>query len=116
MSQLRDVMRRSGIMLVPVDSVFALIDTEQSRVLIVSPAAAWVWSRLGTDAQVPEAHASEISAFIDSLRVRQLLGDDVCPTIPPVGQLDAPPHIHSQTPLQVAANTSLPGADPFLAV
>ena len=103
-------------MLVPVDNNFALIDSEQSRVFIVNQAAAWVWSRLGTEAEIPRPHETAVCEFIEGLRMRQLLGDDVTAKIPPVGQLNNSPRIHSQTPLQVAANSSVPGADPFLAV
>lgn len=117
MSQLTNVHRRSGIALVPVDDQYALIDTEQRRVIILNAAACWIWTRLGTDATIPADYLDEVTEFVAGLNQRRLLGADKDATIHKLeGCLNDCPRILSQTPLQVAANTSVPGADPFLAV
>lgn len=112
MSPLQDAYRRAGVMLVPVDDQFALIDTVGSRVFIVNAAAAWIWTRLGTDCPVSE----EVAQFVKSLDDRSLLQTEKSAEVQKAGTLEASPLILSQTPLQVAANNSNPMADPFLSI
>ena len=116
MSQLKDVNRRSGVMMVPVDEQFALIDTTASRVLMINPAAAWVWTHLGTPCDIPAEHTARVEAFVNALDDRGLTAPVPAATLAPAGALNDEPLILSQTPLQVAADNSTPMADPFLSV
>ena len=103
--------RRTGAFLVAIDGRFALVDQQLEQVHIFNPAAAWVWTRLGTAAAVPVAFRPATAAFLTELGRLGLLSQDPDPAVvAPAGVLTEPPAVLSSVPLQVAANTS---ADPF---
>ncbi len=111
--RLNNWQRRSGILLVQVGACFALIDRAAERVFMMNAAGAWVWTRLGLDAEVP-APSKAILSFIHELDQQDLLGP-ACSIeeLEPAGNLREPPALLGKAPLQIAANAS-GGILPFL--
>ena len=110
---LKSVVRRPGVMLVALDDIYSMIDPVGERVLVVNGAAAWIWTHLGTNDEVPDAFAHAASDFINELIELGFASDSYLATaVASVGEITENPRIEASSALQVAANNS--GPNPFV--
>lgn len=110
-----ETINRTGqVFLVELGDRYALVDRGSARVHLINTDAAWVWTRLGTAAEIPEAATTAVTAFLDELAGFGLTGgtgNSGCPAGP--AGFGGAPRIIDSTPLQVAANNSPGTGDPF---
>jgi hypothetical protein len=98
------VFRKPGLFLVEIGDAFAMVDSSGERLVLLNAAGAWLWTRLGSDIDVPDDFAAELCQL--GVLGDRALGDRV----EPMGVEGSTPRVLGVAPLQVAANNSL---DPF---
>lgn len=105
--KLQEKYRSADVFLVEVDDDFALVDVRQGQIVVLNAAGAWVWTRLGTDVEIPSDVTVSVSKFIGDLEVLGLVV--FSPEMSPVdfqGRLTESPAIRSVAPLEAAAGIS----------